>query len=349
MITGDHPGTAAAVARELALDLSGGHVVSGVELDAMSDEDLRARVDTIAVYARVSAEHKLRVVNALKTRGQVVAMTGDGVNDAPAVKAADIGIAMGITGTDVTRQASDLVLVDDNFASIVNAVEEGRTIFDNIRKSIHYLLACNVGEISFMLLAALIGWPVPLTAIQILWINLVTDGLPALALTVEPPEHGVMGRPPRPPRESVVGRADGTRILLYGCLVALATAVGFGCVHTSTAPEAGLDEARTVAFAIMAFSQLALSFGFRSPRRTLPELGAFSNPYLLGAIGLSALVQLGAITLPFASVVFDVAAVPLRYWALVLLLALGPVTVVEAAKLVAMRRNAGERCAQRGG
>ena len=207
MITGDHPATAMVIARELGIARTHDRTLTGRDLDGMSDNQLAAAVEGVSVYARVSAEHKLRVVRAWKASGQVVAMTGDGVNDAPAVKAADIGIAMGITGTDVTKEASDMVLTDDNFASIVSAVEEGRGIFDNIQKFIHYLLASNASEVFVMLFAALVGWPAPLTAVQILWINLVTDGLPALALGLEPPERDVMRRRPRPPHEPVITSA----------------------------------------------------------------------------------------------------------------------------------------------
>jgi Ca2+-transporting ATPase len=204
MITGDHPATALAIARELGMAEAGDGVLTGTELNSLSDVELANQVERLAVYARVSPEHKLGVVRAWKNRGEVVAMTGDGVNDAPAVKAADIGIAMGLTGTDVTKESSDMVLTDDNFASIVNAVEEGRGIFDNIQKFLHFLLASNASEVLFMLFAALVGWPAPLLAIQILWINLVTDSLPALALAMEPPERDIMRRHPRPPREPVI-------------------------------------------------------------------------------------------------------------------------------------------------
>src|SRR5262249_25999013 len=204
----------------LPLAGDGDRTLRGRELDGISDDELARQVAEIAVYARVSPEHKLRVVRAWKSRGEVVAMTGDGVNDAPAVQAADIGIAMGLTGTDVTREASDMVLTDDNFASIVGAVEEGRGIFDNIQKFVHYLLSCNAGEVLVMFFAAVVGWPAPLDAIQILWINLVTDGLPALALAMEPPEKDVMHRPPRPPRESVVTLGRGLLIGWHGLLIA---------------------------------------------------------------------------------------------------------------------------------
>ena len=275
MITGDHPATAAAIAHELGIDHDG-RLVSGQELSAMSDEQLSAEVDRISVYARTTAEHKQRVVHALKSRGQVVAMTGDGVNDAPAVSAADIGIAMGISGTDVTKAASDMVLTDDNFASIVNAVEEGRGIFDNIQRVVLYLLSCNTGEVLFMFLTALLGWPTPLVPIQLLWINLITDGLPALTLGMEPPDRKtIMNRPPRPPREPVITRARGLRILAYGILFAMVMMAGFALVLWDE--DAGRDSARTVAFAIACYSQMFFAFGCRNERLTFPQLGAFSN------------------------------------------------------------------------
>lgn len=332
MITGDHPETALAIARELHIAGDDDRAVSGQELNDMSDDDLAAKVDRISVYARVSAEHKQRIVRAWKARGQIVAMTGDGVNDAPAVKAADIGIAMGVTGTDVTKEASDMVLTDDNFASIVNAVEEGRGIFDNIQKFVHYLLSCNTGEVLLMFLAAVIGWPVPLIAIQILWINLVTDGLPALALGMEPPERDIMTRPPRPPHEAVITRERGLLILLDGTLVAVVGALGFWIIYQGD--EVHLARARTVTFCITAYSQLFFAIGCRSQRFTMPELGLFSNPHLFGAIVVSGLLQLSVVTLPFAQPVFEVATHLSWEWLLIGALALSPVTIIEFVKLL---------------
>jgi Ca2+-transporting ATPase len=332
MITGDHPATALAIARELHIAAEDGRVVTGQELNDLSDDELSAQVDQISVYARVSAEHKLRVVRAWKARGQIVAMTGDGVNDAPAVKAADIGIAMGVTGTDVTKEASDMVLTDDNFASIVNAVEEGRGIFDNIQKFVHYLLSCNAGEVLLMFFAALIGWPVPLLAIQILWINLVTDGLPALALGMEPPERDIMTRRPRPPHEAVITRERGLLILFHGTLVATVAAVGFWIIYQGD--ESHLARARTVTFCITAFAQLFFAIGCRSQRYTMPELGLFSNPHLFGAIVISGLLQLSVVMLPLAQPVFEVTTHPSWEWLLVFLLALTPVTIIEVGKLL---------------
>ena len=332
MITGDHPATALAIARELHIAEPDGRVVTGQELNDLSDEDLKVQVDQIAVYARVSAEHKLRVVRAWKARGQIVAMTGDGVNDAPAVKAADIGIAMGVTGTDVTKEASDMVLTDDNFASIVNAVEEGRGIFDNIQKFVVYLLSCNAGEVLLMFFAALIGWPVPLVAIQILWINLVTDGLPALALGMEPPERDIMTRQPRPPHEAVITRERGLLILFQGILIATVAALGFWIIYQGD--EAHLARARTMTFCITAFSQLFFAIGCRSQRFTMPELGLFSNPHLFWAIVISGLLHLSIVTLPFTQPVFEATDHPAWEWLLVVLLSLAPVTIIEVGKLL---------------
>ncbi|MFN0020863.1 MAG: cation-translocating P-type ATPase [Pirellulaceae bacterium] len=331
MITGDHPATAGAIARELGILADNGLVVTGQELQAMSDEQFAERVADIRVYARVSAEDKLRVVHAWKKRGAIVAMTGDGVNDAPAVKAADIGIAMGISGTDVTKEASDMVLTDDNFKSIIGAVEEGRCIFDNIRNVARFLLSCNAGEVLFMMLAALVGWPLPLAAIQILWINLVTDGLPALALAMEPPEKDIMKRPPRPPREPVLTLEQGTIIFINGLLIAATTALGFWLVYRGNAAD--LPQARTVAFCILAYSQLCFSFACRSSSHTLPELGLFSNPYLLAAITISALLQLGVVAIPWVRPIFETLPISVNNWLLVLVLALVPVTLVEIAKI----------------
>ncbi|QEG22636.1 cation-translocating P-type ATPase [Mariniblastus fucicola] len=331
MITGDHPETALAIGRELAIASADCLAVTGADLDRMSKEELEQKVDQIAVYARVSAAHKLRVVNAWKQRGQVVAMTGDGVNDAPAIKAADIGIAMGVTGTDVTKEAADMVLTDDNFTSIVNAVREGRGIFDNIQKFVHYLLSCNAGEVMLMFAAAIIGFPVPLLAIQILWINLVTDGLPALALAMEPPEPDIMKRKPRPPKEPVITVQRGLLIFYHGFLIAAAALFGFWWAYEND--PANTDVARSTAFAITAFAQLAYALVCRSHRYTLPELGPFSNPWLFAAFLVSGLLQLAVLTLPFASGVFDVVPLHTMPWIVVAILSLLPATVIELTKI----------------
>ncbi len=335
MITGDHPATAFAVGKLLGLTSGNERALSGTELEQLSDEQLAQQVEHIAVYARATASHKLRIVKAWKSRGHVVAMTGDGVNDAPAVKAADIGIAMGITGTDVTKEASDMVLTDDNFASIVSAVEEGRGIFDNIQKVLQFLLSCNFGEILLMFVATLLGWPAPLLPIQLLWINLVTDGLPALALSLEPPEPGVMDRPPRRAGESILSWQLGFVILLQGCLVGLAGILAFGW---SLQYDPGrVDRARAITFCVVVYAELFRALAARSRTLTFGQLGILTNPQLLLAITVSGLLQLSVAVIPFTQQVFDVPSHSLSEWFGIVLLALTPVTAIEVFKLISQR------------
>ena len=334
IITGDHPATALAVAQELNIASDADRKITGLELDTLSEEDLLGRVENLAVYARVSPEHKLRVVRALKENGQVVAMTGDGVNDAPAVKMADIGIAMGTTGTDVTKEVSDMVLTDDNFASIVNAVEEGRGIYNNIQEFVHYLLSCNISEVALVLFAAVVGWPVPLLPIQILWINLITDGLPALALAMEKPEPDVMSRRPRPPNEPFFTHERGSQILVHGFVMSTVNIGGFAYAYVM----GGTSYAQAMAFYITTFAQLFFSFACRSSRYTLPQLGLFTNPYLFAAIALSGVLQMSLLWFPLTRDVFFKTAPQFGFdWLAIFLLALVPVSLVEITKIIRAR------------
>jgi P-type Ca2+ transporter type 2C len=330
MITGDHPATALAIAQELEIASKSDRVVTGQALDTMSEDELAARVQEIAVYARVSPEHKLRVVLALKSRGEIVAMTGDGVNDAPAVKAADIGIAMGITGTDVTREAAAIVLMDDNFASIVNAVEEGRAIYDNIRKFLTYLLSCNAGELMLMLVASLLGWPIPLLPVQLLWINLVTDGLPALALAMEPPEPGLMRRLPRKATEAMLSWSLAVTVLAQGGLLATVGLVAFWWSYNQ---ESDLESARSLTFGVIVLAELFRALAARSQRLTFWQLRVTSNLYVIAAVSVSILLQVAISSFPMTRAIFHTTIPTSSEWILLLTLAVTPVTIIELTKV----------------
>lgn len=332
MITGDHKDTAMAIAGELGGVEGPGQALSGTELDRLSDDELARTVEQVTVYARVSAEHKLRIVKAWKAQGAIVAMTGDGVNDAPAVKAADIGVAMGVTGTDVTKEAADMVVTDDNFASIAAAVEEGRGIFDNIRKTIHFLLSCNVSEVLVMLFATLIGLPLPLLPIQILWMNLVTDGIPALALAADPKAPDLMKRPPRRPEARLL---DGGRLLAIGGEGSMLGLIALGVFSYSLyGLHRELDQARTVAFAVMVLVQLVHVFNCRSERLSLFQLGVGTNRALVWAFLLSLVVQVAVLTVPAAAPIFKVAPLPIEDWVLMGATGLLPFVVMESIKLL---------------
>ncbi len=330
MITGDHKDTAAAIAAELGLMKGEGRALAGTDLDRLSDDEMVNVVDHVAVYARVSAEHKLRIIQAWKQRGAIVAMTGDGVNDAPAVKAADIGVAMGMAGTDVTKEAADMVVTDDNFASIAAAVEEGRGVFDNIRKTVHFLLSCNVSEVLVMLFAALLGLPLPLLPIQILWMNLVTDGIPALALAVDPKAPDLMRRPPRRPEARLL---DGGRLLAIGGEGLMLSAIALGAFSYSLyGLHQNLEQARTVAFTVMVVAQLVHAFNCRSDRFSLFQLGIGTNRALLWAVLFSCAVQIVVLTVSAASPIFKVALLPMEAWLLMGTMGALPFAIMEAVK-----------------
>ncbi len=314
MVTGDHKDTALAIGRQLGLPASG--VVTGDQLDTLSDAQLEKVLRTTSIFAPISPRHKLRIVRALRRQGEIVAMTGDGINDAPALKEADIGIAMGITGTDVTKDASAMVLADDNYATIVAAIEEGRGIYDNIRKFIRYLLACNVGEVLTMLLATVAGLPLPLLPIQILWMNLITDGLPAIALGVDPPHEDVMHRPPRRADESIFARGLHRKILIRGTLISLCTVAVF-TVALMIKPS-NLEWAQTMAFTTLVMSQLFYVFQCRSEYHSVFEIGLFTNRYLVTAVAISAAMHILVIYWPVTRPIFHTAPLSLTDWLIVL-------------------------------
>ena len=336
MITGDHKNTAVAIAKELGFFNEGSLALTGEELDRLSDEELFGQVERIPVYARVSPEHKLRIVRAWRRHGEVVAMTGDGVNDAPAVKEADIGVAMGITGTDVTKEVSDMVITDDNFASIVAAVEEGRGIYDNIKKFIHYLLSCNTGEILVMFVSSMIGLPVPLLPIHILWVNLVTDGFPALALGVDPVDPGIMKRHPRPTNESVVTRPHAFLMLFQGSFIAACSLFAF--IFVLFIEKEGIGRARTAAFIVLSCSQLFHSFNCRNMTESLFKIGIFTNKKLILATGVSFLLQMAVVYVPFLQKVFKTEPLLFFDWILVVAISSFPLWAMEIIKLINKRK-----------
>lgn len=309
MITGDHKNTAAAIAKKAGIYKKGDTVLTGAELEAMSDSELESIIDKVTVYARVNPADKLRIVRAFKKRGEIVTMTGDGVNDAPAIKEASIGVAMGVTGTDVTKQAADVVLLDDNFATLVSAVEQGRGIYANIRKFVRYLLSCNIGEVLTMFLGIIMGMPITLLPTQLLLVNLVTDGLPAIALGVEPAERENMKQPPRRSDESFFSDGLMTKIIFRGILIGLCT---LGCFALFTYMFGDLTIARTGALFTLIMSQLAHVFECKSEKKNIFTVPYFSNPKLILAVLVSAAVIFAAMYVPFLQIIFTTAPLTLK-------------------------------------
>ena len=329
MITGDHVVTASAIARELGILSEGDRAITGAELDAMNDTELDESVENISVYARVSPENKIRIVKAWQRKGQVVSMTGDGVNDAPALKAADIGCAMGITGTDVAKGAADMTLTDDNFATIVEAVREGRGIYANIKKVVGFLLGTNIGEVITVFVAMLLWHKTPLLSMQLLWINLVTDSLPAIALGMEAVEPGVMDKKPKPKNEGIFAHGLGIRVVLQGCMFALLTLVGF---YLGEKMGGTLAHGQTMAFMVLALSQVVQAFNMRS-ERSLFKIGAFSN----GKLNLAALASVLLVALVLftpARVAFGLEILSWQLYLIALGLIFVPLVVMEISKLL---------------
>ena len=327
MITGDHVVTASAIAKELGILRDGDRAITGTELDAMSDDELDAQVENISVYARVSPENKIRIVKAWQKKDQVVSMTGDGVNDAPALKAADIGCAMGITGTDVAKGAADMTLTDDNFATIVEAVREGRGIYANIKKVVGFLLGTNIGEVIAVFVSMLLWHKTPLLSMQLLWINLVTDSLPAIALGMEAVEPDIMNYRPKPKNEGIFAHGLGVRIVLQGLMFGLLALIGFRVGENLTGTLAG---GQTLAFMVLSLSQVIQAFNMRS-ERSLFKIGPFSNRRLNWATLLSLLLVALVLFTP-VSIAFGLVTLPWELYLLGLGLALVPVVVMELSK-----------------
>ncbi len=335
MITGDYPNTARAIAEEIGLLQPGHQVLASSQFSHMDDATLAREVERTDVFARVSPEHKMRIVNALSANHEVVAMTGDGVNDAPAIKRADIGIAMGITGTDVAKETADMVLTDDNYASIVSAIEQGRIIYSNIRKFVYYLLACNLAEIAVIFISTLAGWGSPLTALQLLWLNLVTDGAPALALAAEKGDPDIMRQPPRPTREPIINRYMRTGILIQSVADTLITLVAYGI---GLASSTHIEFANTMAFVTLSCSELLRAFTARSEYSPLFKIGPFTNRWMNLAVVSSLVMVIAIIYVPFLQTVFKTESLGWAQWSEILPLIVIPSLAAELTKYIFAKR-----------
>lgn len=333
MITGDHALTARAIAEKTGIYKDGDLIFDGRQLETMNQTQLDDKLEKISVFARVSPEHKLKIVNAYKRKGKTVAMTGDGVNDAPALKAADIGCAMGQNGTDVAKGASDMIITDDNFATIVSAVKEGRIIYNNIRKSVHFLISSNIGEILTIFTAMIFGWSTPLLPIHLLWVNLITDSLPAIALGLDRPEENVMENPPVSSNKSLFSGGLGYRIAYEGFMIGILALTAFGIGHKYFDNGEIHNISRTMAFAVLSISQLVHAFNMRTDK-SIFKIHIFSNKYLCLALIIGVAMQAAVIMIPFLAAVFDVTALNLQQWGIVAVLSFIPVLFVEFEKKI---------------
>lgn len=343
MITGDHKNTAVAIAKELGIAKDISQSLTGSEIDSIPDEKFAKEINNYRVFARVSPEHKVKIVRAFKKQGNIVSMTGDGVNDAPSLKSADIGVAMGITGTDVSKGASDMILTDDNFTTIVHAIEEGRNIYNNIKKTIMFLLSCNLGEVLCVFFATVFGWAMPLVPTQLLWVNLITDTLPAISLGMDPGDKDVMNRKPRDPKESFFAEGAGMRAIVGGVLIGVLTLVAFylGIIHSGDVPIKEAKDGteivtygRTMAFIVLTFSQLFYSLSMRNSKKTIFEVGFFGNMFLIISIIISIILQVLLISIPPIAKMFKVTALDPSHWGMVIGLSLIPFAINEIIKVV---------------
>lgn len=338
MITGDHIVTAKAIAKNLGILTDSDKAINGKQIEKMSQNELEQKIFDYSVFARVSPEHKVRIVKAFKKHGETVAMTGDGVNDAPALKAADIGCAMGISGTDVAKNAADMILTDDNFSTIVEAVRQGRGIFENIKKSVHFLISTNIGEIITVLTAFILKLPSPLLAIQLLWVNLVTDSFPALALGVEPVDDGIMNHKPQGKNAPLFSRQGWRRIIVEGCFIGaisiLAFTIGRVFFDVSNNPIIG----RTMSFAVLSLSQLVHSFNIKS-EKSIFKINIFSNMKLIYSFFLGIILQVAVISIPALAIIFKTANLNFIQWSIVSLLSVSPLIVVELEKALSPHKQ----------